>query len=276
RLLGFDPVEQPVALQLGGCDATELARCARIGADFGYDEINLNCCCPSDRVQKGRFGACLMREPQVVAEAVAAMRATAALPVTVKCRLGIDHSAEYDFARDFVSTVASAGCRVFIIHARKAWLKGLSPRENREIPPLRYDLVHQLKAEFPELVIVLNGGLDTLAAVHAELAHVDGVMLGRAAYHNPWLLASVDAELFNSAPAVSSREEALLRLRPYAAAQITRGVPLARMTRHWLGLYHEQAGGRAFRRRLSEDARHPGAGVDLLAPALPQGQTIDA
>lgn len=264
-LLGFDPAEEPVALQLGGSEPADLARAARIGEDFGYDEINLNCCCPSDRVQKGRFGACLMREPQLVAEAVAAMRAAVSVPVTVKCRLGIDDSAEYDFLHEFVATVATAGCEVFMIHARKAWLKGLSPRENREIPPLRHALVHQLKREFPELTIVVNGGLQTLDDAEHQLRHADGVMLGRAAYENPWLLAAVDERLFGAATAIRTREEVLERLRRYASEQTARGVPLAGMTRHWLGLYRNQPGGRTFRRRLSEGARQPGAGVELLA-----------
>ncbi|MDN5873985.1 MAG: tRNA dihydrouridine(20/20a) synthase DusA [Sinobacteraceae bacterium] len=266
HLLGFDPSEHPIALQLGGCNARDLARCARIGVDFGYDEINLNCCCPSDRVQKGRFGACLMREPQVVAEAVAAMRAAVDVPVTVKCRLGIDDSADYVFLRQFVDTVAAAGSQAFIIHARKAWLQGLSPRENREIPPLRHNLVHRLKQERPELTLVTNGGLATFDDIHRHLSVVDGVMLGRAAYHDPWLLAAVDTQLFDSPPTVNTREDVLIHLQDYAATQLACEVPLARMTRHWLGLYRNQPGGRAFRRRLSEDARRPGSGVELLAP----------
>lgn len=272
-LLGFDPAEAPVALQLGGSEPASLARAARIGADFGYDEINLNCGCPSDRVQSGRFGACLMREPQRVAECVAAMRAAVGIPVTVKCRLGVDDSAEYAFLREFVTTVASAGCEVFIVHARKAWLQGLSPKENREIPPLRYALVHQLKREFPHLTVVLNGGLHSLDEVQPHLAELDGVMLGRAAYENPWLLAEVDERLFGAAPPVASREAVLAALRTYAAAQIARGVPLPAMTRHWLGLYRNQSGGRAFRRQLSEGARRRGVGVEILQAPMPSCPT---
>lgn len=268
RLLGFDPTEQPVALQLGGSDPADLARAARVGADYGYDEINLNCGCPSDRVQEGRFGACLMREPQRVAEAVAAMRAVVQVPVTVKCRIGVDDSEDHEFLTAFVDTVAAAGCDTFIVHARKAWLNGLSPRDNREIPPLRYAVVQQLKRERPALRIVLNGGLRTLADARPLLETLDGVMFGRAAYENPWLLADVDPQLFGAAAPVATRDAALDALRPYIAAELSAGTPLARITRHLLGLYRNQPGGRAFRRVLSERAHRSGAGLAVLDAAL--------
>lgn len=267
RFLRFDPAEHPVALQLGGSDADALARCAAIGEQFGYDEINLNCGCPSDRVQGGGFGACLMKEPVQVAEAVRAMRGATALPVTVKHRIGVDDSDEYDFMRRFVDTIANAGCEVFIVHARKAWLKGLSPKENREIPPLRYESVYRLKEEFPQLTIVLNGGVRELDACESHLAKVDGVMLGREVYENPYVLADIDARLFGDAHAVPSRDEVLARMQDYAAQELTRGAALNHITRHILGLYRNQPGGRAFRRTLSERATRPGSDASLLAAA---------
>ena len=267
RFLQFDAAEHPVALQLGGSDPDALAQCAAIGEQFGYDEINLNCGCPSDRVQGGGFGACLMNEPVQVAAAVRAMRAATALPVTVKHRIGVDDSDEYDFMRRFVDTVAAAGCEVFIVHARKAWLKGLSPKENREIPPLRYEAVHRLKQEFPQLTIVLNGGLRDVALGELQLAHVDGVMLGREVYENPYVLADVDARLFGDTAPVASRDEILARIERYAAHELERGAALNHITRHVLGLYRGLPGGRAFRRVLSERAHRRDSDATLLRAA---------
>lgn len=268
RHLAFDAAEHPVALQLGGSEPDALARCAALAEQYGYDEVNLNCGCPSDRVQEGRFGACLMNEPKTVAAAVSAMRAATHLPVTVKHRIGVDNSEDYPFLRRFVETVAAAGCTVFIVHARKAWLKGLSPKENREIPPLTYEHVYRLKQEFPQLTIVINGGIKTLEQCAAHLQYVDGVMLGREPYENPWVLAEVDPALFGAAAPVQSRDEALHRLRPYVEARLREGVPLNAITRHLLGLYRGQAGGRMFRRVLSEGVHRPGAGWALVEQAL--------
>jgi tRNA-dihydrouridine synthase A len=269
HLMGFDAAEHPVALQLGGSDPADLAEAARIGEDFGYAEINLNCGCPSDRVQSGRFGACLMAEPDTVARGVEAMRKAVQVPVTVKCRIGIDdQDAEEDFTR-FVATVADAGCETFIVHARKAWLQGLSPKENRDIPPLNYDRVYRLKQARPDLAIVINGGIADLDEAEAHLNHVDGVMLGRAAYQRPWLLADVDRRVFG-APAnpVSTREEAVEALLPYIEQRLAQGDYLTRITRHMLGLYHGCHGGRHWRRMLSEDARQEGSGAALVRQAL--------
>ncbi|HEY9547217.1 MAG TPA: tRNA dihydrouridine(20/20a) synthase DusA, partial [Solimonas sp.] len=267
RYLRFDVAEHPVALQLGGSDADALAQCAAIGESFGYDEINLNCGCPSDRVQGGGFGACLMSEPEQVAAAVRAMRGATSLPVTVKHRIGVDDSDEYEFMRRFVDTVAGAGCEVFIVHARKAWLKGLSPKENREIPPLRYEAVHRLKQEFPQLTIVLNGGVRDIALGELQLQHVDGVMLGREVYENPYVLADVDARLFGDTAPVANRDEILACVERYAARELQRGTALNHITRHVLGLYRAQPGGRAFRRVLSEGAHKPGSDSRLLRTA---------
>jgi tRNA-dihydrouridine synthase A len=267
RFLAFDSSEHPVALQLGGADPRDLAECARIGADYGYDEVNLNVGCPSERVQEGRFGACLMAEPDLVARCVEAMRLACSRPVTVKTRIGIDRSDESEILWRFVRNVADAGCDTFFIHARKAWLDGLSPKENREIPPLRYDIVHTLKTDFPRLTVVLNGGLTTVEEIEAQLAHVDGVMIGREAYQNPYFLTDIEQRLFAGAPPPDRREvvEAYL---PYVAARLAEGVPLARMTRHVLGLYQGQRGARAWRRHLSEAAHTPGAGVEVIGDAL--------
>ncbi|MGE0611973.1 MAG: tRNA dihydrouridine(20/20a) synthase DusA [Hyphomicrobiales bacterium] len=268
RLLRFDPAEHPVALQVGGSDPRELAEAARIGEEFGYREINLNIGCPSDRVQSGRFGACLMAEPGLVAEGVAAMRAAVAVPVTVKCRIGID---DQDPDRDldrFIDAVAGAGCTTFIVHARKAWLEGLSPKQNRDVPPLDHYRVYRLKRERAGLEIVINGGIENLDSAGAHLAHVDGVMLGRAAYHDPWQLAGVDSRLFGDAPSGLTRRNVLERLVPYAERQLAEGVPLHAITRHILGLCQGQPGARAFRRHLSETAVRPGAGVDVLRRAI--------
>lgn len=268
KLLGFSPVEQPVALQLGGSDPVQLAEAARIGADFGYVEINLNVGCPSDRVQEGRFGACLMREPELVARAISAMQAAVRVPVTVKCRIGVDdQDVEADLNR-FITIVAGAGCRSFIVHARKAWLKGLSPKENREVPPLDYDRVHRLKVDRPDLSIVLNGGIASLSEAQRHLAWADGVMLGRAAYQTPYLLAEVDHQLFGSEASPPTREAVLESLLPYIEQHIAAGGKLNNVTRHILGLYHGQPRGRAFRRHLSENAVRSGAGADVLRDAM--------
>lgn len=250
HLLGFDASEHPLALQLGGSDPQALAFAAREGEQRGYDEINLNCGCPSDRVQNGRFGACLMGEPELVADCVAAMRESVKIPVTVKCRLGIDDLDNDEHLHHFIGTVAQAGCEVFIVHARKAWLNGLSPKQNREIPPLQYERVHALKRAFPELGIVLNGGLESLDEAADELQRVDGVMFGRAAYKDPYLLAEVDARLFPQA-AVPSRESVIEALMPYAAALDAEQQPIKRLSRHLLGLYNGRPGAKHWRRRLS-------------------------
>ena len=268
RHLDFDPAEHPVALQLGGSDPAMLAHAARLGERWGYDEINLNCGCPSERVQTGRFGACLMGDPALVADCVKSMRDTVAVPVTVKHRIGLDHDESYEFVRDFVGTVAAAGCDVFIVHARNAVLKGLSPKENREVPRLRYEVVHRLKREFPALSIIINGGLTNWPAIEQELTRVDGVMLGRAAYHDPMVLAPVDWRLFGVDAAPPRRATVLRAMIPYVAAQRARGVPLRSIARHMLGLYHGMPGGRRFRQILSDAARLKDAGPELLEEAL--------
>jgi tRNA-dihydrouridine synthase A len=268
RLLAFSPEEHPVALQLGGSDPDRLAEAAAIGEGYGYDEINLNVGCPSDRVQEGRFGACLMAEPALVARSVAAMRARVAVRVTVKCRIGIDdQDSEADLER-FVAAVAEAGCRTFIVHARKAWLQGLSPKENREVPPLDYGRVYRLKAVHPGLKIVLNGGIASLAEAEAHLARVDGVALGRAAYQNPYLLAEVDRRLLGAEAPVPSRRAVLEALVPYVERHLRGGGRLNNVTRHILGLYHGRPRARAFRRLLSEWAPREGAGVEVLREAI--------
>ena len=266
KLLAMDPVEHPVALQLGGSEPALLAQAARIGAEHGFDEINLNCGCPSDRVQAGRFGACLMREPALVADSVAAMIAAVQVPVTVKCRLGVDDDQDFDRFMAFVDTVAAAGCGLFVVHARNAWLKGLSPKENREVPPLRYDWAWRLKRERPALQVVVNGGIAASGQALSQLQHVDGVMLGRAAYHEPYVLHCVDAALRGVEP--QPRERLLRALQPYAQAQLAAGVPLRHISRHILGLYHGQPGGRAYRQILSEGAHLPGAGWELVERAI--------
>jgi tRNA-dihydrouridine synthase A len=267
-LLGFSAEEHPVALQLGGSDPAKLAAAARIGADYGYDEINLNVGCPSDRVQEGRFGACLMAEPPLVADCVAAMRAAVSIPVTVKCRIGIDdQDSERDF-QTFVETVAQAGCTTFIVHARKAWLKGLSPKENRDIPPLDYDRVHRLKASQPDLTIILNGGLASLDEALQHQGPLEGVMLGRAAYQTPWLLADVDQRIFGAQPSGLTRHAALEAMFPYIEAHLARGGRLNNIVRHVLGLFHGEPGARTFRRILSVEAVKEGAGVEVVQRAL--------
>ena len=268
KLLGFDPAEHPVALQIGGSDPRQLAEAARIGEAFGYDEINLNVGCPSDRVQAGRFGACLMAEPALVAECVAAMRAAVSVPVTVKCRIGIDdQDSEADLSR-FVETVAGAGCATFIVHARKAWLHGLSPRENRDVPPLDYERVRRLKASRPDLAIILNGGIKTVDEAKAHLEHLDGVMLGRAAYQNPSILLSVDAELFGAPGGGAAPAAIISRMAPYIERELARGERLSSITRHMLGLVQGVPGARGFRRHLTEGAIRRGAGLDVVFEAL--------
>ena len=253
RHLDFNPQEHPVALQLGGSDAGELAQCARLGEQWGYDEINLNCGCPSERVQRGSFGACLMAEPQLVADGVKAMLDTVAIPVTVKHRIGVDRTESYAFVRDFVGAVAEAGCKVFIVHARNAWLKGLSPKQNREVPPLRYELVHQLKREFPQLTIAINGGLTTTDQVAAQLQQVDGAMLGREAYHNPWWIASWDSRFFGAQDTGLTRETVELQMTEYMAREAAdHGTPWSSIARHMLGLRHGLPGARRWRQVWSD------------------------
>ena len=266
RLLALDPVEHPVALQLGGSEPGLLARAARIGAEAGFDEINLNCGCPSDRVQAGRFGACLMREPTLVAASVAAMVEACNVPVTVKCRLGVDDDHDYGRFRAFIDEVAAAGCRMFVVHARNAWLQGLSPKENREVPPLRYDWAYRLKRERPDLQVLVNGGIATAEEATAHLQHVEGAMLGRAAYHTPYLLHRLDVAWFGGE--LRSRAELLRALQPYVEAQLASGVFLKHITRHLLGLFAGERGGRAFRQVLSEGAHRPGADWSLVERAL--------
>ena len=272
HLLGFDVSEHPVALQLGGSDPGDLACAAAIGADRGYDEINLNVGCPSDRVQSGRFGACLMAEPDLVADGVAAMRAAVSIPVTVKHRIGIDRQDSYAELVRFVGTVASSGCGVFIVHARKAWLQGLSPKQNREVPPLDYAVVHRLKADFPELTFVVNGGIQTLDAAEEQLQRADGVMLGRAAYQNPYLLAQVDRRFFADPHPVPSRHQVVTALLPYIERHLQSGGKLKHVTRHILGLFQGCPGARAWRRHLSEQAYRDGAGPEVVRDALDRVQ----
>ena len=268
HLLRFDPAEHPLALQLGGSDPAELAACARLAAEFGYDEINLNVGCPSDRVQTGRFGACLMAEPQRVAECVAAMSAAVDLPVTVKTRIGIDELDSYEYFAHFVSTVAAAGCETFIVHARKAWLHGLSPKQNRDVPPLRYETVHRLKQQLPHLRIILNGGLTDLGQGQAQLAEVDGVMLGRAAYHNPGLLLEVDRMFYHDDHPRPTPRQVIERMLPYMEAQLSSGTQLHHITRHLLGLFQGMRGARAWRRHLSEHGHGARAGPEVVQAAL--------
>jgi len=267
RLLAYDPAEHPVALQLGGSEPRELAEAARIGADLGYDEINLNVGCPSDRVQSGRFGACLMREPDLVAESMAAIAAAVKVPATVKCRIGVDDQDPEESLFTLVDRCAEAGVTRFVVHARKAWLKGLSPKENREVPPLDYPLVWRLKRERPRLAIVVNGGVADLDEAEAHLDHVDGVMLGRAAYHTPGLLGEVDPRIFGEGERVDEMQ-AVARFRPYVARQLAAGTHLAAMTRHMLGLFHGRPGARAWRRILTVEGVKPGAGLEVIDRAL--------
>lgn len=268
RVMGYDPAEHPVALQLGGSDPADLAAAARVGKAMGYDEINLNIGCPSDRVQSGRFGACLMREPDLVARCVAEIGAAVDIPVTVKCRLGVDEQDPAQSLFAMVDACAAAGVSTFIVHARMAWLKGLSPKDNRDIPPLDYGLVARLKRERPGLVIVINGGVTSLAAAKALLAEVDGVMLGRAAYHEPAMLGAVDEVIFGDLSGVVDAAQAVERYRPYVAKALASGVRLSSMTRHMLGLFHGRPGARAWRRVLTVESVKPGAGLGVLDRAL--------
>ncbi len=263
RHLDFDPAEQPVAVQLGGSEPDALAACARLAERWGYAEINLNCGCPSERVQRGAFGACLMAEPDLVADCVKAMQDAVSIPVTVKHRVGIDRVEDYGFMCRFVETLARAGCRTFLVHARNAWLKGLSPKENREVPPLRYDMVHRLKRALPGLEIVVNGGISTPEEIDGHLACVDGVMLGRAAYHNPWLLAEFDTRYFGEPAIPRARLDVVEAIVPHAERHIAAGGSLRQITRHMVGLYHGQTGARAWRRALSD--------ADWLAANRPAG-----
>ena len=277
HLLEHDPVEHPVALQLGGSDPQELAEAARMGAEAGYDEINLNVGCPSDRVQSGTFGAILMKSPDLVASCVVAMKAAVSVPVTVKCRIGVDEQDVAQTLPDFISRVADAGCDYLIIHARKAWLQGLSPKENRDIPPLDYDLVFDMAAAFPDLPMSINGGIESLDVAEALIARgLNGAMIGRAAYHRPWdILSGVDERLFGTPSRVVTREDVIDAMRPYIQTHLDRGGKLHQVTRHMLGLFAGQPGARTWRRVLSEEANRPGAGVALLDEALERMQQPD-
>lgn len=268
RFLAYAPSEHPLALQLGGSDPGALALCARMAGDHGFDEVNLNVGCPSNRVQSGRFGACLMADPELVAECIMAMNQAVELPVTVKTRIGVDARDSYADLAQFISTVAQAGCRTFIIHARKAWLQGLSPRENREKPPLRYEVVCAIKRDFPHLEVVLNGGVTALEDIQGHLQLLDGVMIGRAAYHNPYLLALVDSYFYGASRPALTRHEIIEAFLPYVERQLAQNVRLNQITRHILGLFHGQPGARAWRCYLSENAHRPGAGTEIIWEAL--------
>jgi tRNA-dihydrouridine synthase A len=268
RLLAFDSCEHPVALQLGGSDARDLATAATIGEDFGYDEINLNVGCPSDRVKEGRFGACLMAEPALVADCVATMKAAVAIPVTVKCRIGIDDQ-DAELALDALArAVVASGADALIVHARKAWLNGLSPKQNRDIPPLDYDRVYRLKATMPGVPVIINGGIGSLAEARHHLAHVDGVMLGRAAYQEPWRLLAVDPELFGEAAPFATMKDVFAAMMPYIERELSHGTRLHSITRHFVGAFHGVPGARAFRRHLAENGVRAGAGVNVLRDAI--------
>ena len=269
RLLAFHASEHPLALQLGGSDPEALAQCAAMAEDAGFDEVNLNVGCPSDRVKSGHFGACLMAVPGLVANCVTAMKAKVTIPVTVKCRIGIDDMEGYQPLQHFINVVAEGGCDTFIVHARKAWLKGLSPKQNREIPPLKYDFVYRLKSEKPELNIVINGGIKTIEDVQQQLEHVDVVMIGREAYYNPYILACVDRDIYHDANAViKSREEIVYQMCDYIDNEIEKGVDLHSITRHILGLYHGCPGAKAWRRYLSENAHRPDADSSVVKTAV--------
>jgi tRNA-dihydrouridine synthase A len=274
RLLAYSEHEHPVALQIGGSDPKELAQAAKVGESWGYDEINLNVGCPSDRVQKYKMGACLMREAKLVADCVTAMRSEINIPVTVKTRIGIDDLDSQGFLSDFVGLVRDGGSDLFIIHARCAWLHGLSPKENREVPPLNYPRVYQLKKDFPELTIILNGGVKTLEECQEHLRFVDGVMLGREVYHNPWLLSQVDASFYEKPPRVKSRIEAMESYLPYVRAELSKGTPLQHITRHILGLYSGVHGGKRFRRCLSDNAHKKTADLNVLLNAMKEVEEI--
>lgn len=268
RFLAHDVFEYPLALQLGGSEPDEMAQCAVMGEDAGYQEININVGCPSDRVQSGRFGACLMAEPELVAESLAAMQDKVDIPVTVKTRLGIDDKDSYEFLTDFIDKVSAAGCEIFILHARNAWLKGLSPKENRDIPPLNYERVYQVKKDYPHLHIDINGGIKELDEATDHLQHVDGVMMGRAAYHNPYLLAEADKTIFGKHEPTLTRREVIENMLPYIEKRMSEGRPLKSITRHLLGVFQGVPGARRWRRHLSENAHLPGAGIHTLKEAL--------
>lgn len=268
RFLDYNACEHPLALQLGGSDPVALAECARIAEGWGYDEVNLNCGCPSDRVQNAMIGACLMAEPELVADCIATMQSTVKIPITVKHRIGIDDMDDYEGLAKFVSTIAETGCHTFIVHARKAWLKGLSPKENREVPPLQYDKVCQLKQDFPHLNIIINGGIITLEQSKSLLAHVDGVMIGREAYSNPYMLSQVDQQIYGIDKPAVSREEVMQQFMLYCGEELAKGTRLNHLTRHILGLYQGLPGARQFRRIISEQAHKPGAGIEVLERAL--------
>lgn len=267
HFLAYDKFEHPLALQLGGSNPNELAKCAKLAADFGYVEVNLNVGCPSDRVQSGRFGACLMAEPELVRDCVAAMKSAVTIPITVKTRIGIDQKDSYDELINFISTVAAGGCDVFIIHARKAWLNGLSPKENREIPPLRYEVVYQLKKDFPHLFFMLNGGVTTLEQAHQHLQFVDGVMIGRAAYQNPYILANIDQTFYGAQQEAITRQAALDKFTHYIKQQCCEGTAVKHMTRHILGLYNGLPNAKAWRRFLSENMHKDSADENILLRA---------
>ncbi|MDD5461553.1 MAG: tRNA dihydrouridine(20/20a) synthase DusA [Methylococcales bacterium] len=268
RFLQFNAVENPLAFQLGGSNPRELASCARMVEDYGYSEVNLNVGCPSDRVQNGRFGACLMAEPELVAECITAMSQAVAIPVTVKSRIGIDERDSYQELAHFIETVASAGCRTFIVHARKAWLSGLSPKQNREVPPLRYEAVYQLKKDFPQLEIIVNGGIASLDQAEEMLKNVDGVMMGREAYHNPYILADVDRRFFGAVSEPLSRQDIVSLLIPYIQEQLKTEARLNSVSRHILGLFHGEPGARGWRRHISENVSRKGADENVIREAL--------
>ncbi|TDO99916.1 tRNA dihydrouridine(20/20a) synthase DusA [Marinomonas balearica] len=268
RFLRYDECEHPIALQLGGSDAVALAKCAKIAETFNYDEVNLNVGCPSDRVQNSLIGACLMAYPDKVVDILKAMQDATSIPVTIKHRIGLDDQQEYSILRDFVGTVAETGISTFIVHARNAILQGLSPKENREIPPLKYDYVYQLKKDFPSLEIIINGGIKTIDESVSHLAHVDGVMMGREAYNNPWILSEVDSKIYHSEPCVNDRFEALERFVPYVEDQLAKGERLMHLTRHILGIFHGLPGGKQFRRYLSENGHKTDAKIDILLEAI--------
>ncbi len=276
RFLDFDQTEHPVALQLGGSEPDAMTRCAELVQQWGYDEVNINVGCPSDRVQSGRFGACLMQEPGLVAENVKQMQAAVDIPVTVKCRIGVDDQEPRDALWRLVQDAADAGCQTFLVHARKAWLKGLSPKQNRDVPPLDYELVYALKADFPELEIVLNGGVNTLADCENHLAHVDGVMMGREAYSNPFILAEVDQRLYGLKADAPTREAVLERYLEYIEQQLARDVRLNSLSRHAVGLFHGEPRSRLWRRHISENAHRPGAGAEVLRQAWHQMVSLEA
>ena len=267
RFLTFNTQEHPIALQLGGSDPADLARCAKIAEDWGYDEVNLNCGCPSDRVQNGQFGACLMASPQLVADCIKAMQDACSLPITVKHRIGIDDMDSYEAMVNFVQPIADIGCSTFIVHARKAILQGLSPKQNREIPPLCYDMVYQLKRDFPALEIIINGGITDIEQSVTHLKHVDGVMIGRSAYHNPYFLANVDQDIFGTDTENKTRDQVLLDFIPYLEEQLGNGVPLNHMSRHILGLFQNVPGAKLFRRHISECAHKKGACIEVIHQA---------